>query len=103
MKSLESIFQAAKGDLAQYMTAQLKYNASQSNWPSSAIDGVAVNFDGTSLNLGISDEAYDTVMTQEYGTERVRPTSVLRRTSNMSYDFEKYFIERMNKRLRSTL
>ena len=103
MKSLESIFKAAKGDLAQYMTAQLKYNASQSNWPSSAVEGVNVNFDGTSLNLGISDEAYDDVMTYEYGTEVVRPTSVLRRTSNMSYDFEKYFIDRIDNRLRNIL
>jgi hypothetical protein len=100
VKSLESIFQAAKGDLAQYMSTQLKYNASQSNWPSSAIEGVNVNFDGSSMSLGISDEAYDDVMTYEYGTEVVRPTSVLRRTSNMSYDFEKYFVERIDSRLR---
>jgi hypothetical protein len=100
VKTLESIFTAAKADLAQYISAQLQYNANESGWPDALVQGINVNFDNSSLSLGVNDNVYDEVMTREYGTERVRPTSVIRRTGNMSYEFEKHFIERVDARLR---
>ena len=100
MKTLESVFKAATVKLADHMTEQLQYNAIQGGWPKEAISGVSVGFTGSSIALTVNENVKDLVMTYEYGTERVRPSSVLRRTANMSDDFEKEFISQVDQELR---
>ena len=100
MKTLESVFRAAAADLADYMTGRLQANAIDRGWPNDAIDGISVNFNGSSVNLVIKEGYEDAVMTSEYGTQSVRPNAVIRQTANLKNEFEKVFIDQVDSRLR---
>jgi hypothetical protein len=100
-KIFSEAFEKASKKLASEMSSQLTQNAQGDGWPSSVAQGLTVQYDQGTFNMGHAPEHSTMVFDLEYGTETNAPKGTLRKMHNSTKEltnrfatlYEKYLVK----------
>lgn len=76
------VYEKAAEDTAAFMTADLRKRALGSGWQSEVANSMYIKFGDDGFKVNIPEEHEEAAWVHEYGSERKRPTAVLRKYSN---------------------
>jgi len=77
-----NVYEKAAHDTAAFMTADLRQRALSSGWHSDVVNNMHVEFGDDGFQVRIPDEHAERAWIHEYGSEKSRPTAVIRKFAN---------------------
>lgn len=89
----------ASRDTTHYMTAQLRTEAANSNWPSHIVQSLHVTHDGEGFHTNVHPDHLAEAQDLEYGRPGTPPTAVIRRTNNRSQESAAFLLGRFAQHL----
>jgi hypothetical protein len=90
------VYEKAANDTAAFMTAELRQRALRGGWKPEVVDHMHVRFDDNGFGVDIDEEYQEDAWVHEYGSERTRPTAVLRKYSNDSSKAKDIFVNNVS-------
>lgn len=89
------VYERAAHDTAAFMTADLRQRALSSGWQPDVVNGMNVQFGDNGFQVDIHEDHQEQAWIHEYGSERDRPTAVIRKYANVDSDAKNMFMHNL--------
>ena len=97
MKNFLEALQKAANETAAYMTFDVRKSARTHGWEDHEANSLRVRYSDGSFGVHAEGDHAEAALTKEYGTEKQRPTAVMRKYGNHSGNAAGVFLDRFNK------
>ena len=98
-KRITSALNHAGQDTTHYLSAHLRNEATEHDWPSHVVNSLRVEHKDGSFRAVVHDNHLAEALDHEYGTPNRRPTAVVRKVSNRTKEAEHFYVNRLMKHL----
>jgi hypothetical protein len=97
VKNFLDALQKAAHETAAYMTFDVRQSARNHGWENHEANSLRVRYTDGKFGVHAEGDHSEAALTKEYGTEKNRPTAVMRKYGNHPGDSAKIFMKQFNR------